>query len=123
MLVYLHGFNSSPASHKAQVMKDFLERRGQGHLYACPALPDTPREALRAIEAVVEAKSAGRAAGAITHRYALGAQPPRKFPGGDLRLVTVREFPISTTMCGATMSAMSMPSGGTSRTAGVSFLR
>jgi len=53
MLVYLHGFNSSPASHKAQVMKAHLEGRGQAHLYACPALPDTPGEAIRAIEAVI----------------------------------------------------------------------
>ena len=60
MLVYLHGFNSSPASHKAQLMKSYLEGRGLAHLYACPALPDTPREAIRAIEAVVEEKSAGR---------------------------------------------------------------
>jgi hypothetical protein len=50
MLVYLHGFNSSPASHKAQVLKTHLESRGEGHLFACPALPDTPREAIRAIE-------------------------------------------------------------------------
>ena len=62
MLVYLHGFNSSPASHKAQVMKSFLEGKGQGHLYACPALPDTPREAIRAIEAVI----AGCDPGAVT---------------------------------------------------------
>ena len=62
MLVYLHGFNSSPASHKAQVMKSFLEGKGQGHLYACPALPDTPREAIRAIEAVI----AGCEPGAVT---------------------------------------------------------
>jgi predicted esterase YcpF (UPF0227 family) len=66
MLVYLHGFNSSPASHKAQVMKDFLERRGQGHLYACPALPDTPREAIQAIEAVVGGASPGRDPRAVT---------------------------------------------------------
>ena len=50
MLIYLHGFNSSPASHKAQAMKAHLEGRGLGHLYACPALPDTPHEAIRAIE-------------------------------------------------------------------------
>jgi oxalate decarboxylase len=37
------------------------------------------------------------------HRYRLEAQPPRAFPGGELRLVTVAEFPISTTMAGATM--------------------
>jgi predicted esterase YcpF (UPF0227 family) len=53
MLVYLHGFNSSPASHKAQVMKDHMEGTGQGQLYACPALPDTPREAIRAIETAI----------------------------------------------------------------------
>jgi hypothetical protein len=62
MLVYLHGFNSSPASHKAQVMKTYLEGRGQGHLYACPALPDTPREAVRAVEVAI----AGRDPGMVT---------------------------------------------------------
>jgi predicted esterase YcpF (UPF0227 family) len=30
MLIYLHGFNSSPASHKAQVMKTYMEGRGLG---------------------------------------------------------------------------------------------
>ena len=50
MLIYLHGFNSSPASHKAQVLKAHLEGRGLGSLYACPALPDTPGAAMRAIE-------------------------------------------------------------------------
>jgi predicted esterase YcpF (UPF0227 family) len=54
MIVYLHGFNSSPASHKAQVLKQFLEGRGLGRLYACPALPDTPAEAIRAIETRIE---------------------------------------------------------------------
>lgn len=53
MLIYLHGFNSSPASHKAQVMKTWVEGRGLGALYACPALPDTPEEAVRAIEAAI----------------------------------------------------------------------
>lgn len=60
MLIYLHGFNSSPASHKAQVMKAHLEGRGLAHLYACPALPDTPKEAIRAIEAVIAENPAGR---------------------------------------------------------------
>ena len=60
MLIYLHGFNSSPASHKAQVMKAHLEGRGFAHLYACPALPDTPREAIGAIEAVLAQHPAAR---------------------------------------------------------------
>jgi uncharacterized protein len=62
MIVYLHGFNSSPASHKAQVLKRYLEGRGLGDRYACPALPDTPAEAIRAIENAI----AGRRADGVT---------------------------------------------------------
>ena len=62
MIVYLHGFNSSPASHKAQVLKRYLEGRGLGDRYACPALPDTPAEAIRAIEDAI----AGRRADGVT---------------------------------------------------------
>src|SRR5262249_9013033 len=39
----------------------------------------------------------------LTHRYPLLAQEPRVFSGGTLRLATVKEFPISTTMAGAIM--------------------
>jgi len=62
MLIYLHGFNSSPASHKAQVLKTYLEGRGLGARYACPALPDTPGEAISAIEKAM----AGRDARTVT---------------------------------------------------------
>ncbi len=62
MLVYLHGFNSSPASHKAQVMKAQMVGRGLASLYACPALPDAPREAIAAIETAI----AGCAARTLT---------------------------------------------------------
>jgi predicted esterase YcpF (UPF0227 family) len=62
MLVYLHGFNSSSASHKAQLMKTFMEGRGLGSRYACPALPDTPGDAIRAIEQTI----AGRDPRAVT---------------------------------------------------------
>src|SRR5207244_1947034 len=40
----------------------------------------------------------------LSHRFRLEAQPPRRFASGEVRFVTVKEFPISTTMCGATMS-------------------
>lgn len=42
-------------------------------------------------------------AGTLTHRYRLLAQRPESFAGGSLRLVTERQFPISTTMTGALM--------------------
>jgi predicted esterase YcpF (UPF0227 family) len=53
MLVYLHGFNSSPASHKAEVMRSEMEGRGLGARYACPALPDSPHAAIGAIETAI----------------------------------------------------------------------
>jgi oxalate decarboxylase len=39
----------------------------------------------------------------LNHRFRLEAQEPRTFSSGDARFVTVKNFPISTTMCGATM--------------------
>jgi oxalate decarboxylase len=41
--------------------------------------------------------------GPLTHRYRLLAQRPENYPGGTNRLVSQREFPISTTMTGALM--------------------
>jgi len=53
MLIYLHGFNSSPGSHKAQVLKRFMEERGLGDRYCCPALPHLPMRALAVAEAEI----------------------------------------------------------------------
>jgi predicted esterase YcpF (UPF0227 family) len=50
VILYLHGFNSSPQSHKAQVMARFMAGRGLAAKYACPALPPLARDALREIE-------------------------------------------------------------------------
>jgi oxalate decarboxylase len=38
-----------------------------------------------------------------THKYELAAQKGRTFPGGSIRIVSQKEFPISTTMTGAIM--------------------
>ncbi len=53
MLIYLHGFNSSPGSHKAQVLKRQMEERDLGHQYCCPALPHEPRRAMATVEAEI----------------------------------------------------------------------
>jgi predicted esterase YcpF (UPF0227 family) len=50
MLIYLHGFNSSPRSRKAQYLERVLEERGLGGSFSCPVLPHWPDEALRAVE-------------------------------------------------------------------------
>jgi len=50
MLIYLHGFNSSPQSHKAQVLGRYMEARGLGASFLCPALPHWPEQAIAAIE-------------------------------------------------------------------------
>ena len=57
MIVYLHGFNSSPQSHKAQVLGRYLEEQGLGAEYACPALPPLAGDAIRETERLI----AGRA--------------------------------------------------------------
>ncbi|MGZ9075220.1 MAG: YqiA/YcfP family alpha/beta fold hydrolase [Burkholderiaceae bacterium] len=45
MIVYLHGFRSSPQSRKAQLLRALLQRRGFAYQYVCPALPASPRAA------------------------------------------------------------------------------
>jgi predicted esterase YcpF (UPF0227 family) len=50
VLVYLHGFNSSPSSHKAMLLGRYLAERGLAERYACPALPPRATEALARIE-------------------------------------------------------------------------
>jgi hypothetical protein len=56
LIVYLHGFNSSPLSHKAMVLGRYLEEQGLAGEYACPVLPPLAGEAVRAIETLVAGK-------------------------------------------------------------------
>ena len=53
MLIYLHGFNSSPGSHKAQLLKRYMEERGLGDQYCCPALPSLGKRAIAMVEAQI----------------------------------------------------------------------
>jgi predicted esterase YcpF (UPF0227 family) len=58
MIVYLHGFNSSPQSHKAQVLGDYMKGRGLAARYACPALPVLAGDAIAEVETLM-ARHAG----------------------------------------------------------------
>jgi hypothetical protein len=53
LLVYLHGFNSSPLSHKAQVMRRYMAEQGLEKEFCCPVLPPLAGEALKAIEPLI----------------------------------------------------------------------
>lgn len=50
MIVYLHGFNSSPASGKAKQFSEQMASLGRQADYYCPALPNSPREAIALVE-------------------------------------------------------------------------
>ena len=50
MILYLHGFNSSPQSAKAQYLKRYLEERGRGSEFLCPSLPPRPTLAIAAVQ-------------------------------------------------------------------------
>jgi len=50
MIVYVHGFNSSPASTKSSQLRSRLEFLGRGAEFRCPALPYAPREAMALLE-------------------------------------------------------------------------
>ena len=69
MIVYLHGFNSSAQSHKAQVLGRYLEARGLGTQYACPDLPPHPAEAIRVIEKQADACFVGSSLGGYYATY------------------------------------------------------
>ena len=53
MLLYIHGFNSSPASFKANALKDALARLGRGDEFLCPALPHWPAKAMALLESIL----------------------------------------------------------------------
>ncbi len=52
MIVYIHGFNSSPLSSKAQLMKGKLEALGRGAEFVAPALPHRPAQAVALLDAL-----------------------------------------------------------------------
>ena len=52
MLLYVHGFNSSPASFKAQLLKARLEAAGRGAEFTAPELPRSPAQAAQLLDAL-----------------------------------------------------------------------
>ena len=53
-ILYLHGFNSSPQSHKAQLVMQYMRERNTQDLLICPQIPVVPEEARLFLERLVE---------------------------------------------------------------------
>jgi hypothetical protein len=52
MLIYVHGFNSSPASAKARMLKARLAGLGRSAEFVAPALPPSPARAVALLDAL-----------------------------------------------------------------------
>lgn len=55
-LLYLHGFTSAPASHKAQALAARMRERGCGDAFVCPQLPPSPKQAIALAERIIAAR-------------------------------------------------------------------
>ena len=61
-IIYLHGFNSSPDSHKARVLHDYMQRTGLSDRIDIPEIPPAPADAIKLLQQHAEE---------ITKQYAL----------------------------------------------------
>ncbi|QJD72112.1 YqiA/YcfP family alpha/beta fold hydrolase [Marinobacterium sp. LSUCC0821] len=55
--IYVHGFNSSPASFKAQLLIDYFAKQGWADRLDVPELPEYPQQAMALLESLVAAHS------------------------------------------------------------------
>lgn len=56
-IIYLHGFNSAPRSHKARILCERMAALGRGGECIVPALPHWPAEAVRQAGRLIEEHS------------------------------------------------------------------
>ncbi|HCY62330.1 MAG TPA: esterase [Oxalobacteraceae bacterium] len=54
MILYLHGFRSSPQSFKARLIGERLRELGLGHEYVCPQLSASPRLAIELAQQLMQ---------------------------------------------------------------------
>ncbi|MBC3882988.1 esterase [Undibacterium sp. LX40W] len=53
MILYLHGFRSSPSSLKARLLTAHFEDLGRGEEFLCPQLPASPKAAIELAQSLV----------------------------------------------------------------------
>lgn len=54
LIIYLHGFCSSPASWKSQLLAEEMARRGLAAQFVCPQLSWVPDEAVASVSRLIE---------------------------------------------------------------------
>lgn len=54
MYLYLHGFNSSSQSNKAQIFRQWLQDQDRLQEWHCPDLPDCPSVAIKMLSELIE---------------------------------------------------------------------
>ncbi len=57
VLLYLHGFKSSPQSHKARVLQDYMRKRGLTEALLIPQIPPQPAKAFACLCELYESLS------------------------------------------------------------------
>ena len=60
MIVYLHGFRSSPQSFKARLLEQKLHALGRGDQYLCPQLPASPAAAIALVQSLIAGQAPQR---------------------------------------------------------------
>ncbi|OWT58215.1 YqiA/YcfP family alpha/beta fold hydrolase [Candidimonas nitroreducens] len=73
MILYLHGFRSSPASAKAQLLAQAMQARGLAQQWVCPQLPPSPRHALDLARHIVARAQAERGLDTATGLTLIGS--------------------------------------------------
>ena len=58
LIVYLHGFCSSPASWKSRLLAEHMAERGLAGRFVCPQLSPVPDEAVASVSRLIEAADA-----------------------------------------------------------------
>ena len=53
MILYLHGFNSSPASRKSSQLRERLAAKGREQEFSCPALSYRPQDVMSMLEGLI----------------------------------------------------------------------
>lgn len=67
-ILYLHGFNSSPLSIKAEQTRQYFHQHFPDINFVCPQLATSPSEAILQLEAIIESDKEPSAKGEVSRR-------------------------------------------------------